>query len=102
MTADPIPKFTAEQINDLTNRIVTNVTFFAFEKGDLDAFMVISAMLKPEDVPENCMTFYEDYAKAGPMSVNGKPTFFSLQMFPKESWDDLVVALDAKQKALNL
>jgi len=61
-------------------------------------FMVLAFMSK-EDLErllaENVSVFFEDMSKAGPMSVNGYPCFFSCQTLTKTEWE-LVVPMIKK------
>lgn len=47
---------------------------------------------------ENIVHFCEYLHKAGPRSINGMPTFFSMQIISKSEWDLLVPMIKELQK----
>lgn len=56
-------------------------------------FMVLSLMSKEDFdklAEENVSVFFEDMSKAGPISVNGYPCFFSCQNLTKTEWESIV------------
>lgn len=103
MPAEPLAPLTAEEIDALAIKIITNVTYFASTAEDAShAFMILLAFVTEDQIPSNAITMYEDWSNAGPRSINGLPMFTSGKFFPKESWDDLKDALDRKADALGI
>lgn len=64
-------------------------------------FMVVAFMdskMAKQLETENIVHFCEYLNKAGPMSVNGMPTFFSMQTISKSEWDIIVPIIEELQK----
>lgn len=101
--ADPIAPLTEEEIDQLAIDIITNKVYFPQTSEDMkSAFMVPLALCPPDIIPPNATALYEEYSKAGPRSVNGRPSFFSGKFFPEESAEALDAALHTKALALGL
>jgi hypothetical protein len=59
-------------------------------------FMVIPLMNEP--LPEDTAHVYEYYDKAGPVSMNGMPTFFSMKILLKDDAEKLMPMIETLEK----
>lgn len=101
--ADPIPPLTDEEIDQLAIDIITNRVFFPWTQSDMEsAFMMVLAFATEDQIPPNATIMYEELSKAGPRSLNGMPMFTSGKLFPSESREALMTALERKADALGL
>jgi hypothetical protein len=90
----PTPQYrrkTDDEVAALAKRIYRHEVFISWmlkRQEDLPmVFMVLNFMEKPaldQLVVDNIHFFYEAYSEAGPMSVNGYPTFFSVHYLDRE------------------
>lgn len=94
-----------EELTQLAIDVVTNKVFMTQDIQAIDsAFMVILALLDDESrqkmIDAKPVAFYEYYEKAGPRSVNGYPSFFSMQWIPEEEWQVFWPIFEEKYNAL--
>jgi hypothetical protein len=83
-----IPRRTPEEIKSLARDLVTNRIFLSNDPEEIKlSFGVVLAFLKPDMIDFNeVAAVFEYYSEAGPMSINGLPSFFSLQVIHTEDW----------------
>ncbi len=84
MTADEIKEFVMGWCDD---KIWTDRHCHS-ERDILSVFMVLALGGLPEGWTENNLgLIWEWMSKAGPLAVNGQPTFFSCHIMHKEDWE---------------
>ena len=93
------PEQQAERLRQFVLDFCDGKLFTDLDCGDArmvrSVFMVL-ALMDPKDLPEDAHIAYEHISKAGPMSINGMPTFFSCGFLTKAEWDRVKPAILAE------
>lgn len=80
-----LPK-TEEELTNLARRVVRREIYVAFTQDEIrDSFGAILALghAQIKEWLPNIGLIYEEYAKAAPRAINGRPMFFSCQFLHK-------------------
>lgn len=97
-----LPRKTDEELNDLAKSVALGQVFITNnEDGIRNAFgglLIFSDFTEEEAQQIGAM--YEEYAKAGPRSINGYPFFFSASFVHVDDLPKLSALIEEKQKAL--
>jgi len=101
-TAPPLAPLTDDEITALARDIVTNLVYISNRPEAIQNSFMIMMLASPDQIPPNIGAVYEYYAKAGPLAVNGMPTFFSAKFVPAESMEALWDAIQRMRVALGL
>jgi hypothetical protein len=91
-----LPKLTDDKLREFIDDFVSNRIFTTAHLSDAEADLIPSIFLPialgcfskvQPDTLSQIGVIYEYYEKAGPRSINGKPSFFSFHMLHIEDWD---------------
>lgn len=103
---------TNKEINQLAKDLAENRIFTSQHvrsPEDVRTVFMVLALMGPKMaqwMKDNHITVvYEEYSKAGPMSVNGYPCFFSFKSVSKSDWEkviDVYERIEAVKKAVML
>lgn len=99
----PMEPLSDAQVYNLARDIVTNLVYwpdFQTDWREIQMTFMVLALCPLDSIPSNAGAVYEYYTEAGPMSVNGRPTFFSCRFMPKESLPALQDEVERLSKAL--
>lgn len=96
---------TTAELTQLTVDVITNKIFLTNKPGIIElSFGVPLAFLSPEQsqslIDMKAVAFYAPYDDAGPHSINGYPSFFSMGVLTLEEWDEFIKILQEKEIAL--
>ena len=96
---------TRQELEQLAIDVITNRVFLANTAEAIQAaFGVILTVMKPEDVKvlaaKKPTALYEYYDKAGERSINGYPSFLSMNIITQDEWEIFLPILQAKENAL--
>jgi hypothetical protein len=102
--SDPKPETPEEQTARLKRfvldfcdgRVFSNV--HCEKPKDVRMVFMVLALMSPEQIDElgDVGLIYEHMSQAGPMAINGMPTFFSCRTLTREEWDRARVAIQAE------
>lgn len=70
----------------------------SLELDERDIPMVFMVLALNAEVPPNTAIAWEHVSKAGPVSINGNPTFFSCHFMNAEDWNRCRVAILAEME----
>lgn len=98
------PRRTPEEIKSLARDLVTNKIFLSNDPEEIKlSFGVVLTFLKPDMIDFNeVAAVFEYYSEAGPMSINGLPSFFSLQVIHTEDWSAFCTEAKKMMDALGM
>lgn len=104
------PPMTEDEVKGFVKDCVHGLIFTAHhigptrdERALTSVFMILAlgAFLERADFElMNVGTFYEYISEAGPLSVNGSPTFMSVRVMNKRDWERCFKAIKAAEAAL--
>lgn len=96
---------TIEELNQLAIDVTTNKVFMTQDANVAHStFMVVLSLLddkaRDEIIAAKPAAFYEYYDKAGPRSVNGYPSFYSVHWIPEDEWKTFYDIYEQKKRDL--
>lgn len=83
---------TKEELKQLAMDIIDGKVFGSWmikDLSDIPMVFMVSVFMKKKDIPKDLAHFYEYNDKAGRMSVNGMPCFFSAHILLKKEAEKL-------------
>lgn len=100
-----VPRMSEDELRILAQRVIKNEVFLTNKEPGIAAFRAVLGMAIPKMKEEYVLTIggiWEEFAKAGPRSVNGLPFFFSMHLVAIQDWDILMGFIRDMERAMGL
>lgn len=83
----PMPPLSEQELKELALDIDRGMVFgsWVLTPDEIRSSFMPLMFVDPSDIPSNGAYIYEYLSEAGPVSINGRPIFFSMKILPTEN-----------------